>query len=211
MLIMAGLVIPVKHTSANGLPLGAEVNPGKQKMLLLDTGLFQRILQFEISDAVFPGNIETINKSGYQMIWQTGRNYPQHSDLPSNIKQLQFIDNMNYALAAADLVVSRSGATTIAELCVVGKPSVLVPYPGAATNEQVRNAKVTAGSGAAIIINDNEIGRNLFDSIDTLINNKQMLAAMASAAKALGRPDAAGKCANEILKAINPNISGLLL
>ncbi|MCD4695772.1 MAG: AAA family ATPase, partial [Bacteroidales bacterium] len=62
LLIMAGLVIPVKHTSANGLPLGAEVNPRKQKMLVFDTGIFQRILRFEISNSVFSEDIEAINK-----------------------------------------------------------------------------------------------------------------------------------------------------
>lgn len=62
LLIMAGLVIPVTHTSANGLPLGAEVNPKKQKMLLLDTGIFQRILGLNVSDILFESDFEAINK-----------------------------------------------------------------------------------------------------------------------------------------------------
>lgn len=62
LLIMAGLVIPVTHTSANGLPLGAEVNPKKQKMLLLDTGIFQRILGLNVSDILFESDFEAINR-----------------------------------------------------------------------------------------------------------------------------------------------------
>lgn len=62
LLIMAGLVVPITHTSANGLPLGAEVNPKKQKMLLLDTGIFQRVLGLNVSDILFENDFETINK-----------------------------------------------------------------------------------------------------------------------------------------------------
>ncbi len=147
-------------------------------------------------------NIQIIRDSDYQIIWQTGKSWKQAADLPSNIKQLQFIDDMNSAYAAADLVVSRSGATTIAELCAVGRPSILIPLPNAATNEQAHNAKVPADNGAAIIINDSEIGGRLFIAIGTLIGDKQKLAGMSAAAKALGRPDAARKCAEEIIKAI---------
>jgi predicted AAA+ superfamily ATPase len=61
---MAGLVIPVTHTSANGIPLGAEVNPKKRKMLLLDTGIFQRLLQLDISELLFSHEFSLVNKGG---------------------------------------------------------------------------------------------------------------------------------------------------
>ncbi len=64
LLIMAGLVIPVTHTSANGIPLGAEVNPKKRKMLLLDTGIFQRLMQLDISELLFTNEFNLINKGG---------------------------------------------------------------------------------------------------------------------------------------------------
>jgi len=64
LLIMAGLVIPVTHTSANGIPLGAEVNPKKRKMLLLDTGIFQRLLQLDISELLFSHKLNLVNKGG---------------------------------------------------------------------------------------------------------------------------------------------------
>ncbi len=155
-----------------------------------------------INEAV-EANIGILSKSDYQIIWQTGKSYRLHGGLPVNIKQLQFIDDMNSAYAAADLVVSRSGATTIAELCAVGKPSVLVPLPSAATNEQAHNAKVPAGSGAAIIVNDSEISGKLIATIGSLIGDGQRLSEMSSAAKALGRPDAAWKCAEEILEEVS--------
>ena len=64
LLIMAGLVIPVTHTSANGIPLGAEVNPKKRKMLLLDTGIFQRLMQLDISELLFTNEFSLVNKGG---------------------------------------------------------------------------------------------------------------------------------------------------
>jgi len=64
LLIMAGLVIPVTHTSANGIPLGAEANPKKRKMLLLDTGIFQRLLQLDISELLFSNDFILVNKGG---------------------------------------------------------------------------------------------------------------------------------------------------
>src|SRR5690606_25804676 len=85
LLIMAGLVIPVTHTSANGIPLGAETNPKKQKMLILDTGIFQRVLGLNVSDFLFENDFETVNKGaiakqyvGLELL-KSSSCYQQHS------------------------------------------------------------------------------------------------------------------------------------
>ena len=103
LLIMAGMVIPVKHTSANGLPLGAEVNYKKQKMLLLDTGIFQRILQFEINDTIFSDNIEAVNKGSiaemftglemlkYQTYYQKNELYYWHREAQNSNAEIDYL------------------------------------------------------------------------------------------------------------------------
>lgn len=122
MLIMAGLVIPVKHTSANGLPLGAEVNPRKQKMLLYDTGIFQRILQFEISDTVFSGNIEAINKGNiaelfaglemlkYQTCYQRNELYYWHRESNNSNAEVDYLLTKGNEIFPVEIKAGTRGA-----------------------------------------------------------------------------------------------------
>ena len=108
----------------------------------------------------------------------------------------EFIDDMGAAYHAADLVVCRSGATTVAELTTLGKPSILVPYPFAADDHQRANAGVLAARGAGILILDRELtGSGLAQTIIALARDRARLAAMAEAARQLGVPDAAARVA----------------
>jgi UDP-N-acetylglucosamine--N-acetylmuramyl-(pentapeptide) pyrophosphoryl-undecaprenol N-acetylglucosamine transferase len=134
-----------------------------------------------------------------QFLWQTGSNFDLPTELPENVKVLNFIDDMASAYAASDLVVSRSGATTIAELCVTGKPSILVPLPTAANNEQESNALVLEEKGAAIMVPNNEIENHLASLINSHIFNAPALEKMSQKVKALARPDAAEKAANLVI------------
>jgi UDP-N-acetylglucosamine--N-acetylmuramyl-(pentapeptide) pyrophosphoryl-undecaprenol N-acetylglucosamine transferase len=105
-----------------------------------------------------------------------------------------FIEDMGAAYHAADLVVCRSGATTVAELTTLGKPSILVPYPFAADDHQRANASVVAEHGAGILILDRELtGEGLAQTIIALARDRTRLAAMAEAARRLGVPDAAAR------------------
>ncbi len=101
--------------------------------------------------------ISALHNDALQFIWQTGKNFTPEINIPQNVKLLTFIDDMASAYAAADLVIARSGATTVAELCLTGKPSVLVPLSTAANNEQESNARVLEQEGAAIMYTDFEI------------------------------------------------------
>jgi UDP-N-acetylglucosamine--N-acetylmuramyl-(pentapeptide) pyrophosphoryl-undecaprenol N-acetylglucosamine transferase len=147
-------------------------------------------------------SVDLIAQSDFQVLWQRGKLYSAPPDLPENIKSAVFIDDMASAYAAADLVVSRSGATTVAELSSAGKPSVLVPLPTASNNEQESNARVLEEKGAAKMIKDENIGREFFPLVEELIFDKRKLAQMAQAAKSLARPDAAEKCAEDILRLV---------
>ena len=129
----------------------------------------------------------------WQLLWQTGRDYtatiPQ--SLTRRVSARPFIDDMGSAYAAADLVVSRSGATTIAELGIVGKPAILVPLPSASTNEQRHNAKVVEQRGGAIVVEDGDLASQLSDTIEAVMLDERRRSTMAQAMQTLGRPDAA--------------------
>ena len=89
----------------------------------------------------------------------------------SNIWTNAFINKMEYAYAAADVVVSRAGAMAIAELCVVGKPVIFVPYPFAAEDHQTANAMALVKKNAALMIKDSEVRTKLMDTILKLLND----------------------------------------
>ncbi len=111
-----------------------------------------------------------------------------------------FFDDMATAYAASDLVVSRSGATAIAEIEIVGRPSLLVPYPFATEGHQMKNARAVEKAGAAVVVPDDELnGERLADEVFELLKDAARLALMAERARALGRPDAAERVAEAVL------------
>ncbi len=115
------------------------------------------------------------------------------------VKVVDFIDRMADAYAAADLVVCRAGATTIAELTTLGIPAVLVPYPHATADHQTENADALARAGGAIVLRDSELdGRALVDACAPLLSHPAELAALADGSRAFGRPDAAANVARLI-------------
>jgi len=105
-----------------------------------------------------------------------------------------FIVNMADAYAAADLIICRAGATSLAEITAAGKAAILIPYPWAANDHQTKNAEALASAGAAVIINEHELnGQKLFGVIDDLLANKQKLRQMEEASAKLGNIKAAAK------------------
>lgn len=117
-----------------------------------------------------------------------------------------FIDNMQEVYTAADLVVCRAGATTLAELTTLGKPAILIPYPYAVDDHQRANAEVLVEAGAAHMILDAELTpERVSQVIRTLVTHRQQLAAMARAAAALGRPDATTAVVRECLACLPQN------
>ncbi|GAC1388705.1 MAG: undecaprenyldiphospho-muramoylpentapeptide beta-N-acetylglucosaminyltransferase [Ginsengibacter sp.] len=127
-------------------------------------------------------NLSYFIKNDLQLIWQTGKNYAPKAasveELNTNIWISSFISKMEYAYTAADIVVSRAGAMSVAELCVVGKPVIFVPYPLAAENHQEANAKALVDKEAAIMILDKDVQSNLISTIDFLISNPEKVIEM---------------------------------
>lgn len=143
-------------------------------------------------------NIKLIAKSEFNLVWQTGNNFEIPSNLPKNIKAYNFIDDMSVYYSAADLIVSRSGASTVSELALTGKPSILIPLLTASNNEQHKNAEVMQKLEAAVLINDKNLDSNLINIVNTLIFDKSKLMIMSENAKKLAKPNAAESIASTI-------------
>lgn len=157
-------------------------------------------------NAAMPKILQDAITTGYQVIWQTGES--NAASLPvvqhhENIKVLPYLENIEYAYAAADLVISRAGATTLAELTRLGKPAILVPYPHAAANHQELNAQAMVEAGAAFLINDNELHEKLLGQVKALLFNESLRRDMHNKSVALGKPNAGKELAEKILALTN--------
>ena len=141
-----------------------------------------------------------------QVIWQTGKYYEREMQAflaahpVANIWQGAFIDRMDYAYAAADLVLSRSGAGTVSELCLVAKPVLFVPSPNVAEDHQTKNAKALEAKGAAVVVPDAEARTAAMRRAMELLSDKEALRTMSENLEKLARPDAAERIVDEIEK-----------
>ena len=146
---------------------------------------------------------DQIEKSGVQIIWQTGDNdfIKYRGKSSKNIKILPFINNMADAYAISNLVISRSGALTIAEITSCGIPAILIPFLNAAGDHQTKNAEALVDAGAAEILNEKTVNHNsLFHSTMNLIHNKQKLKKMRMASKKIAYPKATKLIVDDIIK-----------
>ncbi len=151
--------------------------------------------------------IEEWTRQGIHVIWQTGpqdfeRVQQKRSKWPETVKILPYIDEMGMAYQAADVVVCRAGAITLAELALVQKPAVLIPYPFAAGDHQLKNARFVEEQGAAITLTqDDKLAERLNRTVQQLLADDARRKAMQEAWKPLAHPDAADKIAAVILAA----------
>ena len=158
-----------------------------------------------INEAIDKG-LEELLSAGFQVIWQTGKPYREKATERSKNKPgvfvSDFIKEMEFAYAAADVVVSRSGAMALSELCIVKKPSILVPFPFAAEDHQTANAQNLVKKDAAIMIPDKDAGTKLVKAIKDLMNDAAKQEEMSRNISKLAIPDADKIVAREILKNI---------
>jgi UDP-N-acetylglucosamine--N-acetylmuramyl-(pentapeptide) pyrophosphoryl-undecaprenol N-acetylglucosamine transferase len=141
-----------------------------------------------------------------QLIWQTGKNnaaaYIQRGKVFSNVWVDTFITDMDKAYAAADIIVSRAGAMSVAEICVVKKPAIFVPYPHAAEDHQTVNAMHLVNTGAALIVKDQDAVKELFSKMVALAKNNEEQQALIEKITPLGIANADEVVATEILNTI---------
>jgi UDP-N-acetylglucosamine--N-acetylmuramyl-(pentapeptide) pyrophosphoryl-undecaprenol N-acetylglucosamine transferase len=160
-----------------------------------------------INQAVF-SNFDLWIKADFQLIWQTGitgiveAEKQIESQGIHHIRAHKFINEMDLAYAAADLVISRAGAIAISELSATAKASIFVPLPSAAEDHQTKNAKSLADKNAAILIPDNEVTEKLFRVCKALLENETELIALSENIKQFAKPNADIEIANEVLKLI---------
>lgn len=150
--------------------------------------------------------------SDVQIVWQTGKLYYEqcqealtqamidHSNLESNITCTEFVTDMAKAYHDADLVISRAGASSISEICLLGKASILVPSPNVAEDHQTHNAMVLVKKDAAIMVADKDADSDLVRTALELLHNDELLASLGKNATQLGFPDAANVIADEVMK-----------
>jgi UDP-N-acetylglucosamine--N-acetylmuramyl-(pentapeptide) pyrophosphoryl-undecaprenol N-acetylglucosamine transferase len=152
--------------------------------------------------------ISLINNSGTQWIWQTGKNYFEDvnalvaiSSAPE-IKVHPFINRMDLAFAAADVIISRAGAGTISELCLVGKPVILVPSPNVAEDHQTRNAMALAEKNAALLLPDKDVNGKLVNEALSLVKDEDKRKMLSENILKLAEKDTDMRIAREIMKLI---------
>lgn len=146
--------------------------------------------------------IHELTDAGIQFIWQTGKSDTTLVDEMKTKKNTWvgiFIDKMEYAFAAADVVVCRAGATTLAELTRLGKAAILVPYPHAAADHQTFNARSLVDVGAAIMITDENVKMMLKGEVISLLGDDKKRQHMSEACLKLGKPNAGSEIAHRIL------------
>lgn len=178
------------------------LDPNKKTILLFGGSLGAGVLN-EVMDRATD---KIKDREDIQFIWQTGKFYESKyknsatARLP-NVKQLTFLNEMEVAYAAADLVVCRAGALTISELSLLGKASILVPSPNVAEDHQTKNAKALSDYGAAIHLKEADV-HTLFDHAFELIVDEDALQRMKEKVLEFAKPNAAQDIAEEILRLI---------
>ena len=150
-------------------------------------------------------NLEFFKNNDIQIVWQTGKwmfaeasEAVKKAGLGQWIKVHQFISRMDLAYAAADVVISRAGAIAISELCLVGKPVVLIPSPNVAEDHQTKNAMALVNKGAALIVRDADCGAMGLPNALELLKDKGRCEQMSQAIHAMAAPRAADKIVDEI-------------
>lgn len=175
------------------------LSPEKKTLLVVGGSLGARTINRSIENG-----LDKILSSGVQLIWQTGRYY--HEEALKRLKAYHgmpvwcsdFISRMDYAYSAADLVISRAGAGTISELCLLKKPVVLVPSPNVAEDHQTKNALALVNREAALMVTDQEAPQQLVDKALATLADDALLANLSQNIVKLAYHDSAGKIADEI-------------
>ncbi|MBE8719520.1 undecaprenyldiphospho-muramoylpentapeptide beta-N-acetylglucosaminyltransferase [Sphingobacterium pedocola] len=201
---------PIRRTSVNISGKYSEaitsfgLEEGKRTILVTGGSLGANTL-----NECIKGSLDKLIQANVQVIWQCGGYYFEKLErelkgtLPANIKLLPFLQRMDYAYAAADLIIARAGAGTISELCVIGKPVILVPSPNVAEDHQTKNAISLVDKKAAIMVTDMSARIHLVNEALKLIRDEAICVELSENIKKLALLDADEVIANEVLKLIN--------
>ncbi|ESU23310.1 Undecaprenyldiphospho-muramoylpentapeptide beta-N-acetylglucosaminyltransferase [Flavobacterium enshiense DK69] len=176
------------------------LDPSKKTLLVLGGSLGARRI-----NQLLEKELDFLLSQNVQIIWQCGKlyfeEYKRFSD-KENVQVLSFIDRMDLVYAAADVVISRSGASSVSELCIVGKPVIFIPSPNVAEDHQTKNAKAIVDKNGAILLKESEL-ENQFETVfQDLISNGEKQNELSKNIKQLALPNATKDIVDEIVKLI---------
>ena len=177
------------------------LDPSRKTILLVGGSLGART----VNESVLQ-HLDLVKGSDIQFIWQTGKYYfasiqeqLQGQDIP-NLKVMDFISDMGAAYKAADLVISRAGASSISEFCLIGKPVILVPSPNVAEDHQTKNALALANRGAALYVKDADAPATLLQLAIETVGDQSRLQSLSEQVLKMALPDSADIIAREVIK-----------
>ena len=178
------------------------LDPTKKTVLLIGGSLGART----INESVIR-HLDLVTESGVQFIWQTGKYYfsdiqeqlKAHTEMPM-LKVTDFISEMGAAYQAADLVISRAGASSISEFCLIGKPVILVPSPNVAEDHQTKNAMALVNRDAAVYVKDSDAPQMLLTQAVETVQNDDKLKALSDNIRKFGLTNSADVIADEVVK-----------
>lgn len=194
-------LLDTKMTKAEALrAFGLDEN--KKTILIVGGSLGARTVNESVMQ-----HLDLVKSSGVQFIWQTGKYYnasinerlKDRTDLPM-LKVMDFISDMGAAYKAADLVISRAGASSISEFCLIGKPVILVPSPNVAEDHQTKNAMALVDKGAALYVKDADAPAQVVELAVETVKDNERLAALSGNIKKLALSDSADTIADEVVK-----------
>lgn len=180
-----------------------QLDPTKKTLLVLGGSLGARAI-----NAVIEENIEWLVELGIQVIWQTGKLYFEEYkkyDALKGVQTFAYLNKMDVAYAAVDIIISRAGASSISELCIVGKPTIFIPSPNVAEDHQTKNALAVVSKNGAILLEEKNI--EIFQSVvEELLNSKEKQKSLTENMKKLALPNATDSIVDEIEKLINTSV-----
>jgi len=177
-----------------------EVIADAKTLLVLGGSLGARAI-----NKLIESQIQWLVDNKIQVIWQTGKLYYQeykHLDELQGVKVVEFINKMDLAYAAADIIISRAGAGSISELCIVGKPVIFIPSPNVSEDHQTKNAMAITDKNAAILIKETEL-EDFQEQFENLLVNEEKQLELSKNIKLLALPKATEDIVNEVEKLIN--------
>ena len=171
------------------------LDPGRQTLLVLGGSLGAR----KINELIAAEKDFLLGK-GLQVLWQCGKGYYQQyqSAESDRIRVRPFIAEMEQAYAAADVIISRAGAGSVSELCLIGKPVLFIPSPNVAEDHQTKNARAMVGKDAALMLAESELGTRFEPVLAALLSDPQRMQQMGANLRAQARPDATRQIVDEI-------------
>lgn len=166
-----------------------KLDPNKKTVVVLGGSLGARAINVLIEK-----NVEFFKKNNIQLLWQCGKfyfeEYNKYNDVANGIHVLDFIEKMDLVYAAANFIISRSGASSVSELAIVAKPTIFIPSPNVAEDHQTKNAQAIVDQQAAILIKEKDLDTSFTTIFENLINDESLQQKMAAQFKNLAKPNA---------------------